>query len=151
MSLSVFNKVKPLLVVLGWGTTIASFVLGAIFQGLLIPQYEGGGDLQPEIIGKGPWGLLIFYIAIFGVSVIASLVMADFARGLGGFFASYVIAAGLTYFIIALPGYVGAFKFPDVLATLAINWTFGAFFPLLFLVGFAATIVGSGLAEHLGY
>ncbi len=74
-----------MLVVLGWGTTIAGFVVGAIFQGLLIPQYEGGGDLQPEIIGRGPEGLVIFYIAIFAVSVIASLVMADFARGVGGF------------------------------------------------------------------
>lgn len=147
----VLNKVKPLLVVLGWGTTIASFVLGAIFQGLLIPQYAGGGDLQPEIIGRGPWGLLIFYVAIFAVSVIASLVLADFARGVGGFFASYALAAGLTYFIIALPGYVGAYQIPDILVTLAVNWTFAAFFPILLLVGFAATIVGSALAEHLGY
>jgi hypothetical protein len=147
----VLDKVKPLLVVLGWGTTIASFVLGAIFQGLLIPQYEGGGDLQPEIIGRGPWGLVVFYIVIFAVSVIASLIMADFAKGLGGFFASYALAVGLTYFIIALPGYVGAYQIPDVLVTLAVNWTFSAFFPILFLIGFAATIVGSGLAEHLGY
>jgi len=151
LPLSVLHKVKPVLVVLGWGTTIAGFVVGAIFQGLLIPQYEGGGDLQPEIIGRGPEGLVIFYIAIFAVSVIASLVMADFARGVGGFFASYALAAGLTYFMIALPGYVGAYQFPDVLTTLAVNWTFGAFFPLLLLVGFAATIVGSALAEHLGY
>jgi hypothetical protein len=145
------NKVKPFLVVLGWGTTIASFVVGAMFQGLLIPQYAGGGDLQPEIIGRGPGELIIFYILIFGLSMLASLVLADFAKGLGGFFASYVIAAGLTYFIIALPGYVGAFPLPDVLVTLAVNWTFAAFFPLLFLVGFAATIAGSALAERIVY
>ena len=136
---------------LGWGTTIASFVVGAMFQGLLIPQYEGGGDLQPEIIGRGPGELIIFYILIFALSVLASLVLADFARGLGSFFASYVLAAGLTYFVIALPGYVGAFPLPDVLVTLAVSWTFAAFFPILFLVGFAATIVGSALAERFAY
>lgn len=151
MSFPVLHKVKPLLVVLGWGTTIASFVVGAMFQGLLIPQYEGGGDLQPEIIGRGPGELIIFYILIFALSMLASLVMADFAKGLGGFFASYVIAAGLTYFVIALPGYVGAFPLPDVLVTLAVNWTFAAFFPILFLVGFAATIAGSALAERVAY
>jgi hypothetical protein len=151
LSFLALNKVKPFLVVLGWGTTIAGFVVGAMFQGLLIPQYAGGGDLQPEIIGRGPSELIIFYILIFALSMLASLVLADFAKGLGGFFASYAIAAGLTYFIIALPGYVGAFPVPDVLVTLAVNWTFAAFFPLLFLVGFAATIAGSALAERIVY
>jgi hypothetical protein len=147
--LTVLNKVKPLLVVLGWATSIASLTVGGILSGFLLPVYGGGGDLQPEVIYRGPWELILFYLGIFGVSVVASLVIADFGKAVIAFFASYILAATVTYLIIALPAFVGAFPVQDVLVTSAVKFTFGAFFPILLFLGLAATIVGSALSERV--
>ncbi len=144
------HKLRPALIILGWGTSTASAVLAAIFQGLLLPQFAGGGDLLPEVLNRGPWALILFYLGILGISILASLTLADFGKGLLAFFASYALAATLTFLVLSLPAYVGAFQFPDVLVFAAVNFTFGAFFPILLFVGFAGTILGTALSERLG-
>lgn len=150
MYASLLNKIRPVWVVLGWSTVITSFVIAAMLRGLLLPQLEGGGDLQTDVVNGGPWELALFYVGIFIVSLLAALVLADISRGIIAYFASYVFAAILTYFVLVLPDSLGSFPIPDALIGVSVKFTFDAFFPVLFLVGFIATIFGSALAERIG-
>jgi hypothetical protein len=143
------DKLGALLVILGGGTSTATVVLGAIFQGLLLPQNQGGGDLLPEVINRGPWGLIIFYLAILGISVLTSVVVGDLERSILVFFASYAFAALLTFFVLALPGFVGAFQIPNFTLFLASNFTFEAFFPILLFLQLLGTLLGAALGERL--
>jgi hypothetical protein len=44
---------------------------------------------------------------------------------------------------------LGIFPYPGALEQAAVIFTFGAFFPLLFLVDFAGAIAGAALAERV--
>jgi len=147
LSLQLLGKLKPLLVVLGWGTSTAGLMVGGIFLGTLLPQFQGGGDLLPEIISRGPWLRIILYLGVLGISILASLVMADFSKSVLAFFVSYALAAIITFVVLALPAFVGAFPPPDLLVPAAINFTFGAFFPIVLFIQLLGTIIGATLAS----
>jgi hypothetical protein len=132
--------------ILGWGTSLSALTLGAIFQGLLIPQ--GKGILLPEVMGAAPWGLGIFYTGIFAVSILAALVISDAGNALVSCLASYGLSAVLTYLVLALPAFVGAFPFPEVLVQAAIVFTFTASFPFAIVVEILGTLLGTNLSER---
>jgi hypothetical protein len=140
------NKAKPILVSLGWGITISSITLAAIFQGFLVPQ--GLGKFLPEVTGGGQLGLAAFFASIFVVSILASFLINDVGKALFAFFASYVLAGAVTYFVLALPGFVGAYAAPEVLVRVAIIFTFTASFPIPLVVELVGTLTGSWLAER---
>jgi hypothetical protein len=142
-----WRQLKLVCVILGWGTSLSALTLGAVFQGLLIPQ--GKGILLPEVMGASPFGLGIFYAGIFAVSVLAALVISDAGNALVSCLASYGLSAVLTYIILALPGFIGAFPFPEVLIQAAIVFTFTASFPFALLLEIIGTLLGTSLSERL--
>ena len=138
MAWASLRRFKPVFVTLGWGTSMAAAVLYAIFHGFLLPQYKGAG--LPEVA---------LYVGIFIISSLAAVVLADFGKALASFFGSYVVGAIVTYFVLALPGYTGAFPFVNVIIAVAVIFTFIAFFPILLFAGLLGTLAGSFLAERL--
>ncbi len=135
------QTMRPLLIVIGWATSDAAVVLAAMFHGLLLPQYHGTLDAYSTTIAV--------YLGLFGISVLAALVMGDFASAIGSFFASYLLAMGMTYLVLVLPGYTGALPSPEVIISAAVVFTFDAFFPLPLLIEFAGSLLGLGLSERL--
>jgi len=144
--IATLEKIKPVLVSLGWGITISGITLAAIFQGFLVPQ--GLGNLLPEVAGGSQLGLVIFFASIFVVSSLASFVINDLGKAIFSFFASYGLAGVVTYFVLALPGFVGAYPAPEVLVRVAIIFTFTASFPIPLVVELVGTLTGSWLAER---
>jgi hypothetical protein len=106
-----------------------------------------GGQL-PEVIDTGLWGRGIIYLEIFGISFLAALILKDPGTALASFFASYALGAGVTFLVLALPGFLGEYP-PGVLVQLSVLFTFTAFFPFPLLIGLLGTVLGFGLAEHL--
>jgi hypothetical protein len=139
----IVHRARTELVILAWGVSISSFTLSAILQGLLIPsRYYGAYTGAPF-----PLGIILFYIEIFGVSILASIVLDDAAGAVLGLFASYVLAIILTYLALSLPTSEGAYP-PAALTGAAIVFTFTALFPFPILATLVGTLVGVGLSER---
>lgn len=139
-----------MLVVLGWAAALDAFTLWTMFQGLLLPQNVNGGGLQPEVLAGNPTVLGIFYLGILGSSVLASLVLADLGSAILSFFASYSLAAILTFVTLILPDVTGIYNDPSQLLTgAAVGFTFTAYFPFPLLIELVGTLLGVGLAERL--
>lgn len=136
------RRIKPGLVVLGWGISIASLAMTGILQGIIIPhsaQYtpQGGSVLL---------GVVLYYAGIFGISVIAGLMLADIGAAVLGFFAAYGIGIILTYFALDSPGLAGVI--PEAAAELpAIAFTFTALFPFALLLGLVGGLIGAASSE----
>lgn len=136
-------------VILGWSTSSAAFALGTIFQGQLLPRNINGGGLYSDVLNANPLWLWIFYIGNFAVCVVASMVISDVGKSMISFFISYAGAALITYFVLALPDYVGVYDPTQVLQETATVFTFTAFFPVLLLVNLSGTVAGMALGERL--
>lgn len=134
-------RFKPVLVVLGWATSMAAIALAAIFQGLLIPSSRG---LRAEI--GLPLGVIAFYIGILAICIIASMTLADLVTSVLCFFPSYLGAIVLTFLVLSSPDYLGGAPFE--LQGPAVEFAAVAFFPIALLVGFFATAIGAALAER---
>jgi hypothetical protein len=137
-------KIKPVLVSLGWAVSIAGITLAAIFQGFLTPL--GVGNLLQSVTNRSE--PVLFYVGIFAVSILASVIIDDVSKAVLSFFASYGLAGAITYFVLALPGFVGAYPDPELLVRLAIVLTFTASFPFPLMIELAGTLSGSWLAER---
>jgi hypothetical protein len=140
----VLRKLKLVFVILGSATSSAAIVLAAIFHGFLIPHvpfFRSG-------VAGAEWVTPFVYLAIFGISVLEALVIRDLGPAIAAFFASYILAAAITFLVLTLPGYTGALPSPDLIVAAGVQFTFTAFFPLLF-VELVATILGTALSEHL--
>ncbi|HYU55476.1 MAG TPA: hypothetical protein VEL71_04575 [Candidatus Dormibacteraeota bacterium] len=135
------RTLRPPLIILGWATSDAAVVLAAMFHGLLLPQYHGSSDTYSTTIA--------LYLVLLGISVLAALVIGDFATTIVSFFASYLLAMAMTYIVIVLPGYTGALPSPEVIISAAVVFTFDAFFPIPLVIEFAGSILGLGLSERL--
>ncbi len=136
------SRAKPGFVVLGWGVSIAGLALTAILQGITIPHsaksYPQAGT---ELLGE-----TLYYAGIFGVSILAGLLLANIATALLGFFASYGLGMLLTYLALILPGLAGII--PESGAEVsAIVFTFTALFPFALLVGLVAGVLGAASTE----
>jgi hypothetical protein len=149
MKVSILHRFQSATIVLGWATATAALTLFTIFQGQLLPRniITGGGQYA-EVISSNPLWLWIFYLGNFVICVLAAMVISDVAKTLISFFASFFGAALITDLVLALPDLLGIFPYPGALQQAAVIFTFGAFFPLLFLVNFAGSISGAFLAER---
>jgi hypothetical protein len=149
MKLAIFRKLKPLLVILGWSASMAALTLATIFQGLLLPKVIGsGGGLLPEVVNASPVWLWIFYLGNFGICVLAALIISDLGTAIVSFFPSYIGAIIITYLILALPDFLGLFPYPGALEGSAVNFVFGAYFPLMLIINLTGTLAGVMLGEH---
>jgi hypothetical protein len=149
VNISFLRRVKVPLIVLGWGASLASLTLGAIFQGYLLPTT--GGGLLPEVYGASPLWLWIFYLGSFGISALAATMIYDPAPAIIGFFFSYGICAILTFIVLALPEFIGIIQTNGVLQKVAILHTFSALFPIALLVDMVGSIAGVALGERFLY
>jgi hypothetical protein len=136
---------KPVLVILGWSTSLAALTLQAIFSGQLIPgtALSQGGNVS------NPYATDIFYIGIFLASVLAAMVIDDAGKAIISLLVAYLLTDVLVYAVIALPGFLGLFKYREVLVTTGITFAFAASFPLALIIELVATFVGIGLGERL--
>ena len=146
INLPLLAKAKPILVVLGWATSISALTLGIIFLGYLLPKNPNGGGQYSSVINASTLPLWIYYAGNFAISVIAAMILSDIPSSLLSFFASYVGGGIITYIVLSLPDYFGCCG--GVLEGAAVGFTFIALFPYVFLVGLTGTFVGMGLAEH---
>jgi len=138
------KRTRPVLIIAGWGLLMSGAVLSAIFQGFLLPStYYGGSS------GTLPLGVWFPYLEVLGASILAGIVMGDAGKTILSFFASYGLAAVVTYLVLAMPGIIGAFPVADLLTRQAAVITFTALFPIPLLVGFLGSVVGSALSERL--
>jgi hypothetical protein len=143
-------KVKPFMVVAGLGTSIGTFALGTIFQGLLLPKVIGnGGGLLAEVLNASSFGIWAFYLSCFAACVLAALVLGDISNAVLSFFPAYLLGALVTYLGLIVPALTGTYPDPSVLEESATIFTFTAFFPLLLLDGLAGTIIGGFLSERI--
>ncbi len=145
-------RLKPLLVVLGWGTCLSAVTLWAIFHGLLLPRVQGG--LLTEVQQTETWRLAFYYATIFGASALSASIISELGTALLAFLASYGLGAVITYWVLALPGLTAAVSasdpaFRELLVKAAVDFTFRAFFPFPLFLGILAVVLGAGLAEYL--
>lgn len=147
MNISFPKWSKVPLIIIGWGTVLATLTLGAIFQGFLLPTV--GGGLLPEVYNAGPMILLIYYLGCFGVSALAAMVIYDAGRAIIGFFASYMLSGLLTFLVLALPELIGIVQTDGILEQAAVLHTFQAVFPIALIVDLVGTISGIALGERL--
>ena len=148
MNVRFSQSLRLAFVVIGWSTSSAAFALGTIFQGQLLPRNINGGGLYADVLNADPLWIWLFYIGNFAVCVVASMVISDVSKAVISFFLSYSGAALITYFVLALPDYVGAYDPAQVLQESATVFTFTAFFPLLLLVNLSGTVAGIALGER---
>lgn len=148
MNVRLLTWSKYVLLILGWGTSTAALTLATIFQGLLLPRNINGGGLYSEVVSSNPIWLVIFYLGNLTICLVAAMAISDVSRALVSFFASFLVAAGITDLVLALPDFLGIFPFPGALQEAATIFTLTAFFPVLLLVNFAGTILGISLAER---
>ncbi|HWY28002.1 MAG TPA: hypothetical protein VNW25_01960 [Candidatus Sulfotelmatobacter sp.] len=133
------DPIKFVLVVLGWGVSLASLALTGIVSGVIIPRAAAKPNMPIS-------GIALYYAAIFGVSLLAGLVLSNIARSLIGSLASNSFAAALTYLALIIPGLTGII--PETIAEdLAITFTFTAFFPFAMFLGLIGGLLGSMFTE----
>jgi hypothetical protein len=126
-------------VVLGWGVSLASLALTGIVEGVIIPRVA----VKPNM---PVLGIALYYAGIFGVSLLAGLVLSNIARSLIGVFVSNTVAAALTYLALIIPGLTGVI--PETIAEdLAITFTFTAFFPFGLFLGLLGGLLGAVFTE----
>jgi hypothetical protein len=148
MNLRLVSWLRNPLIVLGWATATSALTLVMIFNGQFVPRNINGGGLFPEVTNPSPFLYWGFYLGAFAVCILACLVIASPARSLALFFPSYIGAAVITWLVLALPDFLVIDDPAQVLQEVATLITFNAFFPILLLTDFAATIAGIALAER---
>jgi len=100
-------------------------------------------------VGGQPFEVTYYYLGLFGVSILATLVMEDAGLSVLGFFISYVVGLVITCSLLSLPAFMGTTAFPELVFRLAVTVTFFAFFPLAFFVGLIGTFIGIGLGSRI--
>ena len=138
------RRLKVVLLILGWATSLAAFTLQAIFQGSLLPSTALA---QPGNI-TSPLAIWIFYVGILSASLLAAFLLEDAGRAIISLFISYLLADVIIYVVIAMPGYVGGFPYSQVLFKSAISFVFAGSFPIPLLLEILGTISGIALAER---
>lgn len=91
----------------------------------------------------------LVYLGVFGISILAALVIRDLGAAVLSFFASYGLGMILTYLVLVLPGYAGVIVATNALIQTAIVVVFVAFFPVLLLTGLVGTLLGTALSERV--
>ena len=146
MNTFVLNRFKPVLVVVGWATSLATLTISIIFQGLLLPNaYE----LSPESFGSSSLLFWIFYLGSFAICVLASMVIFDFAQSVVSFFFAFLLNALIIFFVLVLPDLLGIVQPQGTLQEPSVTFVFDALIPVSLFVDLAGTIAGSAISERL--
>ncbi len=139
-------------IALGWGTCFGAVTLWAVFQGLLLPtMILLHGQLPPDGPLSESARLAIYYLALFGTSVIASVLLADFAKALGGLIVSYLTGCTIVFWILSSPGStVNGLRIitADSLTLISADLTFRVMFPLPLFALLLGTVAGAALEER---
>jgi hypothetical protein len=145
-NISILYRFKPLLVVLGWATSLATLTLGVMFQGLLLPN---ASELPPESYGASSLWLWVFYLGSFGICILAAMLISDLGQSVVSVFFVYGLTGLITFAVLALPDFLGILQPPGVLQEPAVSFAFNALFPFPLFVYFIGTIAGNVLGERL--
>ena len=143
---------RSLLVALGWGTSVGGITLWAVFQGILLPSIRSLPS--PEGVLSVNEVVAIFYLGTFGVSVLAGMILADFAKDLGGLVVSYFLAAFIVFEALSAPGLSSSTLNGLMLITrngltlAAVDLTFRVLFLFPVFALLLGVILGTFLAEH---
>lgn len=127
------------LVVLGWGVSLASLALTGIVEDVVIPR----AAVKPNM---PVLGIALYYLAVFGVSLLAGSVLSNIVRSLIGVFVANGIAIALTYLALIIPGLTGVIS-ETIAENLAITLTFTAFFPFAVFLGMLGGLLGAVFTE----
>jgi hypothetical protein len=134
---------RPVAIVLGWGTFMTGVILGGIFNGFLVP-----GVFRPAV-PEDPIILAGIYVPIFGICFLGALITEEASTALVSFFAAYALTIVLTYALLGLPGFLNQVPISEFIIRVAIVFTFAALFPVALIVGLAATVLGIALADWI--
>jgi hypothetical protein len=137
------GRMRPVAIVFGWGTLMSGVILGAIFNGFLVP-----GVFRPAV-PEDPIILAEIYALIFGVCFLGALITEEASTALVSFFAAYAVTIVLTYVLLGLPGFLNQVPISEFIIEAAIVFTFAALFPVALIVGLTATIIGIVLADWI--
>ncbi len=146
LNIPLLYRLKPLLVIVGWAASLAALTLGAMFQGLLLPN---ASELLPELYGTSSLWLWVFYLGSFGVCILAAMLIADFGQSVVSVFFAYGLTALITFVVLALPDFAGIVQPSGSLQQSSVTFTFNALFPLPLFVDLVGAIAGSALGERL--
>lgn len=108
-----------------------------IVNGVLIPR----AALETQILGTA-----FYYAGVLAISAIAGLLLASLSKTLIAFVGSYTIGIVLTLLSLDLPGIFGTIPEP-VSESVAITFTFTAFFPFPLLLGLVGSMIGALFTE----
>jgi hypothetical protein len=98
--------------------------------------------------------LVIYYSAVFGISVLSGLIIADVGRTIGGFIISLFLGAWIIFETLSAPGQTATtldnlmIITRELLTRAAIDLTFRALFPITIFVLLLGAIAGAALGEH---
>jgi hypothetical protein len=95
--------------------------------------------------------IVIYYLVVFGVSVVAGTVFADFGKALGGFIVSYLLGGAIVFTTLSAPSStINSLRIitPDSLNLIAIDLAFRALFPIPLFVLLLGVIFGTALGER---
>ncbi len=138
---------RPVAIGAGWGICIATIILWAIFQGLLLPNASGGLPYSTPA-SSVPVRMTIYYLALVLVSVLFAMAVHDLGKSLGAYLLAYLLSGVIVYSILVSPEVNDPVFGPGYTVVVG-SLTFQALFPFTLFVGFLATIVGYGLSERI--
>lgn len=144
--------VRALVIALGWGTSIGALTLWAVFQGLLLPTMTPlHGQLPPDGPLSESERIAIYYLALFGISTIAAMLLADFAKALGGLIVSYMTGCAIVFATLSSPGQtLNNLRIitADSLNLISADLTFRVMFPIPLFALLLGTVSGAALEER---
>lgn|GEM_PF-4730547 len=146
MNISILSRFKPLLVVVGWTTCLATLTISIMFQGLLLPN---ASELSPETFGSSSLLFWLFYIGSFAICVLAAMVIFDFGQSIISLFFAFLLNALIILVVLVLPDLLGIVQPSGVLLQPSVTFVFDALIPVSLFVDLAGTIAGSAIAERL--
>jgi len=120
---------KNIVIVVGWGITLASIILQRIYQAPFLNAQD--------------------YILIFIFSTLAATILADARTIILGWAGVMVVSIAIMFFCLTLPGIGGEMSefILGFLYTGAITMIFRAIFPVAIIVEFMGSVVGGIIGE----
>jgi hypothetical protein len=139
------SSVTPGLVVIGWGTSLASLAVAAISHGILVPHAGYYSEATPPTQSTLLL-VILYYAGVFGISLLSSYLLRSISSALLGFFCSYGIGMLLAGMALDLPGLTGSV--PQAFGlNLVIGVIFTAFFPFALIIGLVGALLGSASTD----
>jgi hypothetical protein len=134
------SKSRPVLVVLGWGVSLASLAVTVVARAVLVPHAGVVFSSETTLL------IALYYAGVFSVSFLSGLMLRSLPSAVLGFFCAYALGILLAGLAFDLPGLLGLL--PETVAEYsAIVFAFTALFPLALLVGLVGGLLGAATTE----